>query len=99
MKEAFDLFDTDKTGSIDYHELKVCMRALGFNVDKDEVRRLMAEYDVDGAGEISFSSFVEIMTEKYAARDPDEEIRKAFRLFDEEGKGKISIKVRRHRGA
>lgn len=24
IKEAFDLFDTDKTGSIDYHELKVC---------------------------------------------------------------------------
>ena len=23
IKEAFDLFDTDKTGSIDYHELKV----------------------------------------------------------------------------
>ena len=29
MKEAFELFDTDKTGSIDYHELKVAMRALG----------------------------------------------------------------------
>lgn len=23
IKEAFDLFDTDKSGSIDYHELKV----------------------------------------------------------------------------
>ena len=25
IKEAFDLFDTDKSGSIDYHELKVNM--------------------------------------------------------------------------
>lgn len=25
VKEAFDLFDTKKTGKIDYHELKVCM--------------------------------------------------------------------------
>ncbi len=25
IKEAFDLFDTDKSGSIDYHELKVCV--------------------------------------------------------------------------
>jgi len=24
MHEAFDLFDTDKDGAIDYHELKVC---------------------------------------------------------------------------
>ena len=34
IKEAFELFDTDKTGTIDYHELKVCMRALGFDVKK-----------------------------------------------------------------
>jgi hypothetical protein len=24
IKEAFDLFDTDKDGALDYHELKVC---------------------------------------------------------------------------
>jgi centrin-3 len=26
IKEAFDLFDTDKSGTIDYHELKVPFR-------------------------------------------------------------------------
>ena len=25
VHEAFDLFDTDKDGAIDYHELKVCL--------------------------------------------------------------------------
>jgi centrin-3 len=50
IKEAFDLFDTDKTGTIDYHELKVAMRALGFDVKKQEVLGLMREYDRDGAG-------------------------------------------------
>ena len=25
IKEAFDLFDTDKDGFLDYHELKVCV--------------------------------------------------------------------------
>ena len=34
IKEAFDLFDTDKSGSIDYHELKVKEKA-----DKDDARR------------------------------------------------------------
>ena len=50
IKEAFDLFDTDKTGTIDYHELKVAMRALGFDVKKQEVLNLMKEYDREGSG-------------------------------------------------
>ena len=54
IKEAFDLFDTDKTGTIDYHELKVAMRALGFDVKKQEVLGLMREYDRDGAGQIEY---------------------------------------------
>ncbi|CAD6584455.1 MAG: Calcium-binding component of the spindle pole body (SPB) half-bridge, partial [Tremellales sp. Tagirdzhanova-0007] len=36
IKEAFELFDTDKDGAIDYHELKVAMRALGFEMKKAE---------------------------------------------------------------
>jgi len=62
IKEAFDLFDTDKTGTIDYHELKVAMRALGFDVKKQEVLGLMREYDRDGAGQIEYLDFLEIMT-------------------------------------
>ena len=50
LKEAFELFDTDKTGTIDYHELKVAMRALGFDVKKQEVLAIMRDYDRDGAG-------------------------------------------------
>ena len=50
IKEAFELFDTDKTGTIDYHELKVAMRALGFDVKKQEVLNLMREFDREGSG-------------------------------------------------
>ncbi|CAE7903607.1 CETN2, partial [Symbiodinium sp. KB8] len=92
VKEAFDLFDSEHTGKIDYYELKTAMRALGFPVKKAEVKSLMSSYDIDGTGKIEYSDFVDIMTEKYAARDPEEEIRKAFALFDEEGNGKITLK-------
>lgn len=92
IKEAFDLFDTDKTGTIDYHELKVAMRALGFDVKKQEVLGLMREYDRDGAGQIEYPDFLEIMTTKIAERDPVEEILKAFKLFDEDNTGRISLR-------
>ena len=92
IKEAFDLFDTDKTGTIDYHELKVAMRALGFDVKKQEVLNLMKEYDREGAGQIEYHDFLEIMTTKIGERDPVEEILKAFKLFDEDNTGKISLR-------
>ena len=95
IKEAFELFDTDKTGTIDYHELKVCMRALGFDVKKQEVLNLMREYDREGSGQIEYPDFLEIMTTKISERDPIEEISKAFKLFDEDGTGKISLRNRR----
>ena len=92
IKEAFELFDTDKTGTIDYHELKVAMRALGFDVKKQEVLALMRDYDREQAGQIEYHDFLEIMTTKISERDPVEEILKAFKLFDEDSTGRISVR-------
>ena len=41
LREAFELFDANKSGSIDLHELKVLMRALGFDVKKPEVIKMV----------------------------------------------------------
>ena len=91
LKEAFELFDTEKTGSIDYHELKVCMRALGFPVTKEEVREIIKRLG-GGHGRIQYDDYIDVLTKKISERDPDEEIRKAFKLFDEDGTGKISLR-------
>ncbi|KAJ3072601.1 Calcium-binding component of the spindle pole body (SPB) half-bridge [Podochytrium sp. JEL0797] len=92
IKEAFDLFDTDKDGCLDYHELKVAMRALGFDVKKADVLKILREFDKDGQGLIEFADFAKVMTERILDRDPLEEIRKAFQLFDDDGTGKISVR-------
>jgi Ca2+-binding EF-hand superfamily protein len=60
IKEAFDLFDTDKNGLIDAHEMKVTMRALGFDLKKEEVNRLFTEVDTEETGHINFSDFLDI---------------------------------------
>jgi len=92
IREAFKLFDTDDSGTIDADELKVAMRAMGFEPKRDEVRRMIAESDRDGSGTISFETFQTVMTNKMHARDPKEEAIKAFRLFDDDETGTISLK-------
>ena len=92
LREAFDLFDTEKSGRIDYHELKVAMRSMGFEVKKAEVLLLMEEHDPSKTGSIGYEEFVDIMAVRIAVRSPEEELRKAFELFDEDGTGRISLR-------
>ncbi|KAF7454631.1 EF-hand [Pyrenophora tritici-repentis] len=42
--EAFNLFDLDKDGYIDYHELKVAMKALGFDLPKQEILAILQQH-------------------------------------------------------
>lgn len=91
-QEAFNLFDTDRSGTIDDRELKVAMRALGFAVKSEEVQKIMREYDRDGSGSIEFGEFREIMREKMSDRDPESELYKAFRIFDDDNSGKVTVR-------
>lgn len=114
IAEAFALFDLDKDKRIDYHELKVAMKALGFEVMKTEILEMLQIYGVSSTSVqqqaqqpqgqqqsaqpyvhpkllLPQSSFTYLMAARILARDPQEEILRAFELFDEGGKGKISL--------
>uniref|UniRef100_A0A8C5LYG8 Centrin 3 n=1 Tax=Leptobrachium leishanense TaxID=445787 RepID=A0A8C5LYG8_9ANUR len=92
IKDAFELFDTDKDKAIDYHELKVAMRALGFDVKKADVLKILKDYDTETTGKITFDDFNEVVTDLIIDRDPQEEMLKAFKLFDDDDSGKISLR-------
>ncbi|RPB23257.1 cell division control protein 31 [Terfezia boudieri ATCC MYA-4762] len=86
IREAFELFDLDKDKKIDYHELKVAMKALGFDESKQEVLRILRKYGTPAAPSssrmlITYEAFAQVMAEKISARDPVEEILRAFSLF------------------
>uniref|UniRef100_A0A1A9VG47 EF-hand domain-containing protein n=1 Tax=Glossina austeni TaxID=7395 RepID=A0A1A9VG47_GLOAU len=53
---------------------------------------MIDEIDRDGTQRISFDDFLHLMTLKMAEKDTKEEILKAFRLFDDDGSGKITFK-------
>ncbi|CAF2832439.1 unnamed protein product [Rotaria sp. Silwood2] len=92
IREAFDLFDADGSGTIDVKELKVAMRALGFEPKKEEIKKMISDIQKENAGTIDFNDFLQLMSQKMAEKDSKEEILKAFRLFDDDSTGKISFK-------
>ncbi|KAK4774034.1 hypothetical protein SAY87_029053 [Trapa incisa] len=90
IREAFDLFDTDGSGTIDAGELSVAMRALGFELTEKQIEQMIADVDKDGSGSIDYDEFEHMMTAKIGERDTKEELMKAFQILDQDNNGKIS---------
>ena len=48
LKEAFQLFDKDGSGTISNDELEVVMKSLGQTPTDEELQQMIREVDVDG---------------------------------------------------
>jgi centrin-1 len=62
IREAFDLFDSDSSGTIEAKELKVAMRALGFELSKDQMKKMIKDLGKDANDKIDFHEFQTLMT-------------------------------------
>jgi centrin-3 len=110
--KQFSLFDLDKDNHIDYHELKVALKALGFDLPKSDILSLLQTHGIPASTTstqpphqqntkptfsgpsrlvLPHASFVSIAASRILARDPRDEILRAFDLFDAEGKGSINL--------
>ena len=92
IKECFDLFDTNGTGTMYTKEFKVAMRALGFEMEKEAYKKIINDYIDEGQKEIDWHTFLQIMTKQYGNRDPQEELLQCFRIFDNGEAGFIKFK-------
>merc|ERR1712097_177020 len=90
--QAFQLFDTDGSGTIETQELKIAMRALGFEPKQEEIDKMVRDVDDDGSGSVDYPEFLDMMAHKILNRDPVEEINKAFKLFDDDNTGRVTFK-------
>lgn len=94
VEEAFNLFDTNGHGLIEVSDLKVALRALGFEPAREEIKKLVSdlnktqqsrdrekEKEKEGQVTIDFAAFLDIMTTKMSERDDDAQLDKAFILF------------------
>merc|ERR1719326_540498 len=87
IKQAFQLFDTDDSGSIDGKELTTVLRALGFEPEPGEVEKMISDVDDDGNGTMEFDDFMRMMEAKIKNQDPDAGMHKAYKLFDDDETG------------
>ena len=86
----------DKDGSggeprIDSEDLLVVMRALGHEPRKEDLKKLVTEVDKDNTGQLEFDGYLNIILNKMVERPSQEDLHKAFRLFDPAGKRRIDF--------
>ena len=95
IEEAFNLFDANGNGYITLQDLRVALRALGFEPAKQEIKRLISQLtnnaqsrdqdkDKEGMVTIDLNDFMDIMTTKMSERDGEAQLEKAFILFSQE---------------
>ena len=92
LKEAFQLFDTNHSGSIDSREYKAAMRAFGFPIKKIDVARHFKSVGKEIEDSLTFDEFCRIVAPQMPQRDTKEEVYKLFQVFDEDNTGQISFK-------
>ncbi|KAG8522691.1 Calcium-binding protein 2 [Galemys pyrenaicus] len=92
LQAAFQEFDRDRDGYIGHRELGACMRTLGYMPTEMELIEISQQIS---GGKVDFEDFVELMGPKLLAETADmigvRELRDAFREFDADRDGRISL--------
>lgn len=96
FREAFAIFDTNRTGCITSSDLTAVMRNLGQNPSEKDIQDMVNEIDADGNATIEFDEFLNMMEQKMRSVIPDETLYEAFNVFDKDGNGFISLEELRH---
>jgi len=90
LRQAFELFDKDGSGSIDKEELKACLAALGQDLTDSELALLYTQMDPSGDGVIDFSEFCDVMAPDATPETPAQVAASVFLMLDKDGSGKIT---------
>nr|ACO15054.1 Calmodulin [Caligus clemensi] len=61
LREAFRIFDKDKSGYIEAKEIISVTTTMGQVLTPEELRNFMQEADLDGDGKLDYNEFVKIM--------------------------------------
>jgi len=97
FKECFLYFDHTGEGHVRKEDFGMALRAAGLVITNKEAQALAEKYDLERTGNLDLKAYLCAITENAGTRDTTEEdIRKAFAVFDKKGDGIISAKELTH---
>ncbi|XP_075619862.1 uncharacterized protein LOC104636824 isoform X2 [Balearica regulorum gibbericeps] len=103
LREAFELFHPDGCGVVDVRALKITVRALGCELGKEEMKRIVSQFepcvekeilqafkvfDCDGTGKISFEN-LKVVASEVGEDITDEELQEMIDEADVNGDGEV----------
>ncbi|XP_028929770.1 calcium-binding protein 5 isoform X1 [Ornithorhynchus anatinus] len=95
LREAFLEFDKDRDGFISCKDLGNLMRTMGYMPTEMELTELGQQIRMNQGGRVDFEDFVELMAPKLLAETAGmigvQEMRDAFKEFDTNGDGAITL--------
>ena len=96
LKEVFDTFDYNGNGILSPNDLKNALISYGYMVNKETVYDIIAEYDEDESGGLSFKEFLRMITNSLTnnpkkSMKEKNEIERVFRKYDPKNKGYIDL--------
>ena len=92
LKELFKTMDVTGTGQLTKDEFtKKLMELYGENDGKEMAEGIFNSLDMDGSGKISYDEFLSAMINSQKVVT-EERLKKAFRMFDKDNSGKLSVK-------
>jgi Ca2+-binding EF-hand superfamily protein len=91
IQDAFTLFDVDRRGKISREDAEIAVRGLGFEFPKSHISTLVRASDQDNDGRLTEEEFVKLVRAHMPQPGSADEIWQAYKLFDTEQKGRITL--------
>merc|ERR1719199_1625322 len=69
-RAAFEEFDTNKSGKLEYHDLRRCLAAIGIDTSSRGAAAVLARYDQDGNGLLELDEFAYLVQQLGSLHPP-----------------------------
>ncbi|XP_068145978.1 troponin C isoform X1 [Drosophila tropicalis] len=95
LRNAFKAFDHDGAGVIEHADVASILEILGQKLEPPAVKALIKEVDKGSTGKLDFSQFCKLAA-RFIEVEEDQgalqnELKEAFRVYDKEGKGYLTV--------